>query len=118
MLGAADSWGGLAGLSGVLPTASGVWLVWAVLCRRRLGSGWFGQCSGASGAGSFAYGSVCRRAGAVGAVVPKRWGSALTPACSTRAAVGCAGKAGMCWRFGLSTAADKFILKVQVLHYI
>ena len=109
---------GLAGLGGVLPAAIWGWLVWAAFCRRRFGTGWFGRCSGALGADSFAYGLVCRRAGAVGAVVLKRWGSALTPACSTRAAVGCAGKAGMCWRFGLSTAADKFILKVQVLHYI
>ena len=67
MLGAADSWGDLVGLSGALLTASRGWLVWAVLCRRRLRSGWFGRCSGASGAGSFAYESVCRRAGAVGA---------------------------------------------------
>ena len=44
MLGAADSWGGLVDLSGVLPTASWGWLVWVMLCRRRLGSGWFGQC--------------------------------------------------------------------------
>jgi len=110
--------GAVSGLGGVLPLVIWGWLVWAAFCRRRFGAGWFGRCSGTLGAGSFAYGLVCRRAGAVGAVVPKRWGSALTPACSTRAAVGCAGKAGMCWRFGLSTAADKFILKVQVLHYI
>lgn len=81
-------------MSGVLPTASWGWLVWVMLCRRRLGSGWFEPCSGASGAGSFAYESVCRRARAVGAGYAGESDVALTPVCATRTAMGCAGKAG------------------------
>ena len=92
------------GLSGVLPAASWVWLVWVMLCRRRLGSGWFGQCSGASGAGSFAYESVCRRARAVGAGYAGESDVALTPACATRTAVGYAGESGVCFGVGLRHA--------------
>ena len=92
---------GLAGLGRVLPLVIWGWLVWAAFCRRRFGTGWFGRCSGALGADSFAYGLVCRRAGAVGAGYAGEADVALASACATRTAVGCAGKAGMCWRFGL-----------------
>ena len=91
-------------LSGVLPTASWGRLVWVMLCRRRLGSGWFEPCSGASGAGSFAYESVCRRARAVGAGCAGESDVALTPACATRSAVGLCRKGGVCFGVGLRHA--------------
>ena len=72
--------------------------------ERRFAGGVWGlaglvSASGASGAGSFAYESVCRRAGAVGAGCVGESGCALTSACATRTAVGVWRRGGdVLWR--------------------
>ena len=74
--------------------------------ERRFAGGVLGLAGlgSASGASSFAYESVCRRARAVGAGYAGESDVALTPACATRTAVGYAGESGVCFGVGLRHA--------------
>ena len=102
MLGAADSWGGLVGVSGVLPAA--IWgrvgfgdrLAGDVWGLAGLGVVFCARCGGLE---SFGRGLVCLWIGLPPCLSRsgrfcRRVECALTQACATRTAVGCVGKAG------------------------